>query len=145
MWHSMPENIINERNCKNTWCTCLMKKLEQEINFQRHIVKLENFLRLWRMMGLKIEEKFFLNPKKKYSTLSNSYKDSGLKDVDIFEKVNSLQYLQAKRLFNENFLTEHFQISKIKPVSSRQTFAKMLKFQPFLELVQGQWKFYQPL
>ena len=70
------------------------------------------------MMGLKIEEKFFLNPKKKYSTLSNSYKDSGLKDVDIFEKVNSLQFLQAKRLFNENFLTEHFQISKIKPVSS---------------------------
>ena len=30
------------------------------------------------------------NPKIKHSTLSNSYKDGGLKDVDVFTKVISL-------------------------------------------------------
>ena len=33
------------------------KKLEQEMNFQRHILKLENFLRLRRLRNLTIEGK----------------------------------------------------------------------------------------
>ena len=31
------------------------KKLEHEMNFESHIVKIENVLRLWRMRKLKIE------------------------------------------------------------------------------------------
>ena len=34
------------------------KKLEHETNFQRHIVKTENVLRLWCMRNLSIESKF---------------------------------------------------------------------------------------
>ena len=39
----------------------------------------------------------------KHSTFSNSYEDSGLKDVDIFTKVASLQCSSIKRLYEENF------------------------------------------
>ena len=43
------------------------------------------------------------NPKIKHSTLSNSYEDGGLKDVDVFTKVISLQCSWIKRLYDENF------------------------------------------
>ena len=36
---------------------CYNKKLEHEINFQSHIVKIESVLRLWRMRNLMIEGK----------------------------------------------------------------------------------------
>ena len=36
---------------------CYNKKLEHEINFQSHIVKIESVLRLWRMTNLMIKGK----------------------------------------------------------------------------------------
>ena len=41
--------------------------------------------------------------KNKISTHSDSYEDGGLKDVDIFKKVVSLQCSWIKRLYDENF------------------------------------------
>ena len=41
------------------------------------------------------------NSKTNNSTLSNSYKDSGLKDVDVFTKVISLHCSWIKRLYEE--------------------------------------------
>ena len=43
------------------------------------------------------------NPKIKHSTLSNSYEGGGLKEVDVFTKVNSLQCTWIKRLHDEDF------------------------------------------
>ena len=43
------------------------------------------------------------NPKIKHSTLSNSYEDGGLKDVDVFTKVIGLQCSRIKKLYNEIF------------------------------------------
>ena len=48
-----------------------------------------------------IQKKFIWNrknPKIKHSTLSNSYKDSGLKDVDVFTKVISRQCSWIKKI-----------------------------------------------
>ena len=42
------------------------------------------------------------NPKIKNSTLCNEY--GGLKNLDIFSKVVSLQCSWTKRLFNNNFI-----------------------------------------
>ena len=117
------------------------KKLEHEMNFQSHIVKVESFLRLWRMRNLTTEEKVLVfkclatskivhqsllttvphaiinqlnniqknfiwngkNLKIQHSTLSNSYEDAGLKDLDACTKVISLQRSWIKRLYDENF------------------------------------------
>ena len=43
------------------------------------------------------------NSKIKNSTLCNDYEYGGLKNVDIFSKVVSLQCSWIKRLFNSNF------------------------------------------
>ena len=43
------------------------------------------------------------NPKIKHSSLSNSYEDGGLKDVDVLTKVISLLLSWIKRLYDENF------------------------------------------
>ena len=43
------------------------------------------------------------NPKIKHSTLSNSYEDGGLKEVDVITKVSSLQCTWIKRLHDEDF------------------------------------------
>ena len=43
------------------------------------------------------------DPKIKNSTLRNDYEYDGLKHVDIFSKVASLQCSWMKRLFNNNF------------------------------------------
>ena len=105
------------------------KKLEHQMNFQSHIIKMESVLRVWCMRNLTIEGKVLVfksfaiskivhlslitmapqaiinqlnnikknfiwngkNPKIKHSTLSNSYEDGGLKDIDVFTKVISLQ------------------------------------------------------
>ena len=99
------------------------KKLEHELNFQSHIVKIESVLRPWHIRNLMTEGKILVfkfltiskivhlllittvpraiinqlnniqkscmwngkNPKIKHSTLSDSYEDCGLKDVDIFK------------------------------------------------------------
>ena len=101
------------------------KKLEHQMNFQSHIVKMESVLRVWCMRNLTIEGKVLVfksfaiskivhlslitmvpqaiinqlnnikknfiwngkNPKIKHSTLSNSYEDGGLKDVDYLQKL----------------------------------------------------------
>ena len=44
------------------------------------------------------------NPKIKHSALSNSCEDDGLKDVDVFAKVISLQCSWTKRLQNLEIL-----------------------------------------
>ena len=43
------------------------------------------------------------NLKIKHLTLSNSFKDSGLKDVDVLTKVISLHCSWIKRLYDESF------------------------------------------
>ena len=43
------------------------------------------------------------DPKVKHLTLSSSYEDDGLKNVDTFTKIISLQCSWIKRLFDENF------------------------------------------
>ena len=43
------------------------------------------------------------NPKIKHLTLSNSYEDGALKDVDVLTKVSSLLCSWIKRLYDENF------------------------------------------
>ena len=69
------------------------------------------------------------NPKINHSTLSNSYKDGGLKDVDIFTKIISLQCYWIKRLYDENFhgwkITTSYLI--------KTNFCKKFKFHQFLE------------
>ena len=42
------------------------------------------------------------NPKIKHSTLCNKYENGGLKNVDIFSKVISLQFASIKRLYNNS-------------------------------------------
>ena len=54
-----------------------------------------------------IQKDFIWNrkkPKRRNSILSNSYKDDGLKDVDVFAKINSLQCSWIKRLLDKNFM-----------------------------------------
>ena len=118
------EKIIGEHFSYN-------KNIEKEMNFQRHVVKIEDVLRLWRMKNLTNEGKVLgfisrittvphtiinqlniiqkncicngKNQKIKHSTLPNSYEDGGLKDVDVFSKAISLQFSWIKRLFDEKF------------------------------------------
>ena len=69
------------------------------------------------------------NPKIKHSTLSNSYEDGGLKDVDVFTKVTSLQCSWIKRLCDENF-------HEWKIISSyliKTIFCENFQFHPCLE------------
>ena len=69
------------------------------------------------------------NPKIKHSTLSESYKDSGLKDVDVLAKVISLQCLWMKTLYDEN-------IHEWKIIPSyliKTIFCENFKFHPCLE------------
>ena len=41
--------------------------------------------------------------KVKLDTLSNDYENEGLKSVDIFSKIVSLQHSWIRRLYDENF------------------------------------------
>ena len=62
-------------------------------------------------------------------TLSNSYKDGGLKDVDVFTKVINLQCCWIKRLFDEN-------LHKWKIILAyliKTNFCENLKFYPCLK------------
>ena len=69
------------------------------------------------------------NSKIKHSTLSNSYQDGGLKDVDVFTKVITLQYSWIK-----TFYVENFHEWKIIPSYLIKTiFCKNFKFHPCLE------------
>ena len=43
------------------------------------------------------------NPKLKYITLCNEYEQGGLKNVDIFSKITSLQCSWIKRLYDDSF------------------------------------------
>ena len=108
------------------------KKLEQEKYFLNHIVKIQNILKLWKLRTLTIEGRIVVfkslaiskliylalvtediicmefiwkgkNLKIKNSTLCNGYEYGGLKNVDIFSKVVSLQCSWIKRLFGNNF------------------------------------------
>ena len=64
------------------------------------------------------------NPKIKYSILSNSYEDGGMKSVDLSAKIINLQCSWIKRLFDENFHE-----SKIIPAYLIKTnFCKNFKF-----------------
>ena len=94
------------------------KKLETEESFIRHVRKIEKALKLWRMRNLtvngpmeitnelnKIQKEFIWNvknPRIKHSTFCNKYKNGGLKNVDIFSKVISLQFASIKRLYNNS-------------------------------------------
>ena len=96
------------------------KKLEQEKYFLNHLVKIRN-LAISKLIRLalvteiptttinlltKIQMEFIWkgkNPKIKNSTLCNDYEYGGLKNVDIFSKVVSLQCSWIKRLFDNNF------------------------------------------
>ena len=117
------------------------KKLEQEKSFLKHIVKIQNILKLWKLKNVTIEGRIVVfkslaiskiihlevvtelptltinyltkiqiefvwkweNLKIKNSTLCNDYENDGLKSLDIFSKVVSLQCSWIKRLFDNNF------------------------------------------
>ena len=54
----------------------------------------------------KIQKQFIWkngNPKLKYTTLYNKYEQGGLKNVDIFFKITSLQCSWVKRLYDDSF------------------------------------------
>ena len=69
MWYSRARYVLTLRKKNimclpfaphgNAWFTYFSynKKLEHEMNFQSHIVKIENALKVWRMRNLKIERK----------------------------------------------------------------------------------------
>ena len=66
------------------------------------------------------------NPKIKHSTLSNSYKNGGLKNVDVFTKGISLQCSWIKKLYDENIkITPSYLIKTI--------FCENFKFHTCLE------------
>ena len=70
------------------------------------------------------------NPKIKNSTLYNDCEYGGLKNVDIFSKVVSLQYSWTKRLFDNNF----HQWKLIPLYLFRQYLGKKFKFHSNLEV-----------
>ena len=70
------------------------------------------------------------NPKIKNSTLCNDYEYGGLKNVDIFSKVVSLQCSWIKRLFDNNF----HQWKLIPLYLFRQYLGKKFKFHLNLEV-----------
>ena len=70
------------------------------------------------------------NPKIKNSTLCNDYEYGGLKNVDIFSKVVSLQCSWIKRLFDNNF----HQWKLIPLYLIRQYLGKNFKFHSNLEV-----------
>ena len=70
------------------------------------------------------------NPKIKNSTLCNDYESGGLKNVDIFSKVVSLQCSWIKRLFDNNFHQWKF----IPLYLIRQYLGKNFKFHSNLEV-----------
>ena len=70
------------------------------------------------------------NPKIKNSTLCNDYEYGGLKNVDIFSKVVSLQCSWIKRLFDNNF----HQWKLIPLYLIRQHLGKNFKFHSDLEV-----------
>ena len=70
------------------------------------------------------------NPKIKNSTLCNDYEYGGLKNVDIFSKVVSLQCSWIKRLFDNNF----HQWKLIPLYLVCQYFGKSFKFHSNLEV-----------
>ena len=81
----------------------------------------------------KIEMEFIWkgkNPKIKNSTLCNDYEYGGLKNVDIFSKVVSLQCSWIKRLFDNNF----HQWKLIPLYLIRQYLGKNFKFHSNLEI-----------
>ena len=45
------------------------------------------------------------SPKLKHTTLCNKYEQGGLKNVDIFSKITSLQCSRIKRLYDDSFYT----------------------------------------
>ena len=54
----------------------------------------------------KIQKQFIWkneNPKFKHTTLCNEYEEGGLKIVDIFSKITSIQYSWVKRLYDDSF------------------------------------------
>ena len=69
------------------------------------------------------------NPKIKHSTLSNSYEDGGLKDVDKFTKVVSMQCSWIKAFYDENF----YEWKIIPSYLIRTNLCKDFKFHPCLE------------
>ena len=69
-------------------------------------------------------------PKILNSTLCNDYENGGLKNVDIFSNVVSLQCSWIKRLFNINF----HQWKVIQPYLTRQYLGKNFKFHSNLEV-----------
>ena len=75
-----------------------------------HIVKIQNILKLWK--------------------LRNDYEYGGLKNVDIFSKVVSLQCSWIKRLFDNNF----HQWKLIPLYLIRQYLGKKIKFHSNLEV-----------
>ena len=70
------------------------------------------------------------NPKIKHSSLSNSYEDGGLKDVDVLTKVISLLLSWIKRLYDENFYEQKI----IPSYLIRTIFCDNFKFPLCLEL-----------
>ena len=70
------------------------------------------------------------NPKIKNSTLYNNYENGGLKNVDIFSKVVSLQSSWMKGLFDNNF--RHWKV--IPSYLIRKYLRKNFKFHSNLEV-----------
>ena len=69
------------------------------------------------------------DPKVKHLTLSNSYEDGGLKNVDTFTKIISLQCSWIKRLFDESF--HEWKIISLNLIKT--IFCENFKFHPCLE------------
>ena len=108
-------------------CYSYDKKLENEKNFLNHIIKLQNVLNMWRMRNLSLLGKTSLfktlafskiihltlvtsvpsstidllkNAKIKHTILCCDYSDGGLKSVDMFSRIVSLQCFWVRRLFD---------------------------------------------
>ena len=117
------------------------KRLENDENHRRYIIKTEKLLKFWGMRQLTIEGKILIfkilarskivhlalvkdvpsstiaqlqkiqkqfiwknvNPNLKHTTLRNEYEQGGLKNVDIFFKITSLQCSWVKRPYGDSF------------------------------------------
>ena len=101
------------------------RRLENDENYRTYIIRIENFLKLLRMRQLtihlalvkdvpsstiaqleKIQKQFISrngSTKLKHTTLWNKYEQGGLKTVDMFPKITSLQCSWVEKIYDDSF------------------------------------------
>ena len=101
------------------------RRLENDENYRRYVIRIENFLKLLRMRQLtihlalvkdvpsstiaqleKIQKQFISrngSTKLKHTTLWNKYEQRGLKPVDMFPKITSLQCSWVEKIYDDSF------------------------------------------